>query len=188
MKKHNDGYVLAMVMVVIAVLAVVASTMLSVGLRNVLTQQNAVERMQAKYKVEGEVEKLVTKFVNLETGEVTDAESAFRAQFETLCKNYNDNLNDGIQIIEIVYPVHGSRIYTFTIESKGEYVVSVPDKETTKQIREIITIKKGIELEYQIEPITDGGINKEAAKVKNVMYASYETSTVQNGGNTDDET
>lgn len=56
MKKHDEGYVLAMVMCVIAVLAVVASAMLGVGLRNVQTQQAAVVRMQEKYAAEGQLE------------------------------------------------------------------------------------------------------------------------------------
>lgn len=67
MKKHDEGYVLAMVMCVIAVLAVVASAMLSVALQNVKTQKAAVERMQEKYAAEGQLEIVRAALENIET-------------------------------------------------------------------------------------------------------------------------
>jgi len=84
MKKHNEGYVLAMVMCVIAVLAVVASAMLGVGLRNVQTQQAAVKRMQAKYEAEGQLE---IGFAVLETLEAQTFTGEIQ---ETVVKNSID--------------------------------------------------------------------------------------------------
>lgn len=53
MKKQDEGYVLALVLMVIVVLCLTSGGMLSIALRNVQTQQASVERMQEKYTAEG---------------------------------------------------------------------------------------------------------------------------------------
>ena len=58
-KKHDEGYVLIFVLVVIAVLSIVAISLMSGALRNLQAQKASVERMQAKYDAQGEVEKQI---------------------------------------------------------------------------------------------------------------------------------
>lgn len=58
MKKHDEGYVLAFVLVVIVVLCLVAVSMMSISLRNVQTQTDSIVRMQDKYTAMGLIEKL----------------------------------------------------------------------------------------------------------------------------------
>ena len=55
-KKHDEGYVLIFVLVVISVLSIVAISLMSGALRNLQAQKASVERMQDKYAAEGMIE------------------------------------------------------------------------------------------------------------------------------------
>lgn len=59
MKKHNEGYALVLVLVVITVLSLVAMAMTAASLRNLQNQQKSIERMEAKYAAQGEIEKAI---------------------------------------------------------------------------------------------------------------------------------
>lgn len=61
MKKHNEGYSLVLVLVVLTVLSLVASFILSFSLRNLQSQTASVERMEQKYAAAGEIEKIVAQ-------------------------------------------------------------------------------------------------------------------------------
>jgi len=61
MKKHDEGYALVLVLVVIVVLGIVASALLGLSLRNLQSQTDSVDRMVAKYKAEGEIEIIVAQ-------------------------------------------------------------------------------------------------------------------------------
>ena len=63
MKKHNEGYALVLVLVVITVLSLVAMAMTAASLRNLQNQQKSIERMEAKYTAQGEIEKVIAGFV-----------------------------------------------------------------------------------------------------------------------------
>lgn len=58
MKKRDEGYVLAFVLVVIVVLCLVAVSMMSIALQNVQAQTASIERMQDKYRAMGQIERL----------------------------------------------------------------------------------------------------------------------------------
>ena len=61
MKKHNEGYALVLVLVVITVLSLVAMAMTAASLRNLQNQQKSIERMEAKYTAQGEIEKVIAQ-------------------------------------------------------------------------------------------------------------------------------
>lgn len=61
MKKRDEGYVLAFVLVVIVVLCLVAVSMMSIALQNVRAQTASIERMQDKYIAMARIEKLNAK-------------------------------------------------------------------------------------------------------------------------------
>lgn len=61
MKKHNEGYSLVLVLVVLTVLSLVASFILSFSLRNLQSQTASVERMEQKYAAAGEIERIVAQ-------------------------------------------------------------------------------------------------------------------------------
>ena len=58
MRKHNEGYALPMVLVVMVVICIIAISVMSFSLRGLQKQADAIESMQAKYDAQGELEKL----------------------------------------------------------------------------------------------------------------------------------
>lgn len=61
MKKHNEGYTLVLVLVVMLVLTTVATAILTFSVSNLKNQQAMVERMEAKYEAMGKLEMLVAQ-------------------------------------------------------------------------------------------------------------------------------
>lgn len=61
MRKHNEGYSLVLVLVVLVVICLVAAFILSFSLNNLKNQQESVKLMKEKYEAMGEIEKYVTK-------------------------------------------------------------------------------------------------------------------------------
>ena len=59
MKKHDEGYALILVLIVLTVLGLMASFMLSFSLQNVQTQQKYINRMQDQYAAAGEIEAII---------------------------------------------------------------------------------------------------------------------------------
>ncbi len=59
MKKHDEGYVLVYVTVVLLVFCLVATTILTGALRNLQHQQAANEQMKSQYVAEGDIEKVL---------------------------------------------------------------------------------------------------------------------------------
>lgn len=64
MKKHDEGYALALVLVVLTVICIVALSMMSVSLSNVTRQQVNLKHMEEKYAAQGEIEKVVARLEN----------------------------------------------------------------------------------------------------------------------------
>lgn len=66
MKKHDEGYVLAYVVVIMAVLTTIALSVMSVSLSNLQKQRAEVERMQDKYAAEGAIEQAIEIIENID--------------------------------------------------------------------------------------------------------------------------
>lgn len=62
MKKHDEGYVLVYVTVVLLVFCLVATTILTGAHRNLQNQQNANEQMKQQYIAAGEIEKVMAQW------------------------------------------------------------------------------------------------------------------------------
>lgn len=73
MKKHDEGYALVLVLVVITVLCLVAMAMMAASLKNLTNQQSSIERMQAKYQAQGEIEKVIAALENIEGAATLDS-------------------------------------------------------------------------------------------------------------------
>lgn len=63
-KQHNEGFALAYVVIVLAILFTLAMALMSMTLRVLQAQQTSIERMQDKYKAQGEIERLVAELEN----------------------------------------------------------------------------------------------------------------------------
>ena len=76
MRKHNEGYTLVLVMVVLAVLSVLATVILTAAERNLDAHKHGVQYMQNKYQAQGEIEKFLGELESfngsLELTEVTE--------------------------------------------------------------------------------------------------------------------
>lgn len=59
MKKHNEGYTLVLVMIVLVILCILSTYILSFSLKNINTQKAAALRTQEQYAVMGEIEATV---------------------------------------------------------------------------------------------------------------------------------
>ena len=105
MKKHNEGYALVLVLVVITVLSLVAMAMTAASLKNLQNQQKSIERMEAKYAAQGEIEKAIAVFdagikgaAEEETYIVlsTDIQNADLAGIKVQCKSvsYKQNADE----------------------------------------------------------------------------------------------
>ena len=189
MRKNNEGYVLAMVMAVIAVLAVVASTMLSVGLRNVMTQQTAVARMQAKYEAEGAIEQVVAEFGEVKAENCTTEETAktnFATQMGSILERYNptnpdetlDNTHRDLEVTKLsTQEEEKNGTYKYRVVSKRKYTVATEDSSTTAPI----VVSCEIEFTRKISP-TKNSVSHYDATVGSIQYTSYEKSTTTEGG------
>ena len=62
MKKHDEGYVLVYVTVVLLVFCLVATTILTGALNNLRNQQNAIAKMEDQYAAAGEIEKVIAQW------------------------------------------------------------------------------------------------------------------------------
>ena len=69
--KHNEGYTLPLVMVVLLVLAIVAVTIMTTAMNNMLRQQSFIDTMKDQYAAQGEIEKIVAQ---LEIASAAEAE------------------------------------------------------------------------------------------------------------------
>lgn len=74
MRKHNEGYTLVLVLVVMVVLCLVSMSIMTFSLRNLQNQQASVERMEAKYQAQGEIEKIMGQLEQAYTCDSVDTE------------------------------------------------------------------------------------------------------------------
>ena len=70
MKKHDEGYALPLVIVVMLILCLVAVSVMSFSLRNLQSQQASIEQMQEQYAAQGKLERLIG--ILKDTGDRTD--------------------------------------------------------------------------------------------------------------------
>lgn len=125
MRKYNEGYSLVLVLVVLTVIALLATFILSFSLSNLQNQQASLNRMQEEYVAAGEIEKSIVKLesqIDAEVGEITvviddgdvsceDLTVIYSAEIGTVkiqCKvllvaesmHKNENIENGYQIIK----------------------------------------------------------------------------------------
>ena len=90
-KRNTEGYVLAYLLIVIAVMGAIAATLMTSTVQVMASQQNSIQYMKDKYEAMGEVEKLVAELVEtFEETQPSDGIATFReADFDF----YNDAIN-----------------------------------------------------------------------------------------------
>lgn len=68
MKKHDEGYVLVYVTVVLLVFCLVAATILTGAHNNLQNQQRTIAQMQDQYAAAGEIEKVMAQWDDCQDG------------------------------------------------------------------------------------------------------------------------
>ncbi|MBQ8621454.1 MAG: hypothetical protein IJ422_03975 [Oscillospiraceae bacterium] len=168
MRKHNEGYALPLVLVVMVVLCLVAMTMMSVSLRNMENQRASIERMQDQYIAEGTIEAVLAELEH--TNAFTLNEETVSEVLEKKLKGYCETLETENGNLEVLAEDHSFNevagalnrlVYTFSltvaygsaqvkceIEMTGTYAVDggncmIPDPVLTYKSYAISTVAEG---------------------------------------------
>ena len=112
--KHNEGYTLPLVMVVLLVLAIVAVTIMTTSLKNMLRQQQFIDTMKDQYAAQGQIEKIVAQ---LQAGQEVEV------PFEGTVDPVDNTLSGTI----VVGNADGSVMIKCGIEIKGSSVTKTSD-------------------------------------------------------------
>ena len=59
MKKHDEGYVLAYVTVVLLLFCLIATMILTGSMKNLTAQQDTIQRMEDRYAAEGMIQQII---------------------------------------------------------------------------------------------------------------------------------
>lgn len=141
MKKHDEGYVLAFVMVVITVLCLIAVLLMPLSLRNLEAQNDSIRRMQDKYAAQGVIETVVAKMNSaIEIEKLDDLETDLGAGLNeetTVSINFSEeSTEDTFDAEVIIASESGSTKVTATLswtavgdEENGKYLI------TTRELR-----------------------------------------------------
>ena len=111
MKKHDEGYALVLVLVVMLVLCLVATSVLTIALNNLKKQETSVARMKAKYEAQGKIEKI---YANLQY----DIER---------CSIVNYTLDPELETKQYLAPLN--RLGLIIRDGDGELIVNEEDVE-----------------------------------------------------------
>ena len=164
MKKHDEGYTLVLVMVVLIILSLLVSYVLTFSLNNLKTQQTAALRVQDQYAAAGEIEAAVVQL------------QAFIDKYpETVTLKAAQDSNAGT--------------CTLTTQEASPYMVTFPGTADLKNGKLFLTAQSGtaridctlqlIAGSFKEEENNQGGIT--ITKLEGVEYLSYEMSLVKEG-------
>ena len=161
MRKRDEGYALAFVLVVVVVICLVAVSMMTVSLRNLEAQTASVERMKDKYEAQGIVEQIVSS-IDLE---FKCAKLAVAHPVESSLEYHFRELNSAVKDVE-VNVANATEGNSFT----AKLVISALSNDGSVQVNAVIAI---------VANVTDG-TNEYIVSNPNVTYISHEV--VSNGG------
>lgn len=168
MKKHDEGYVLAFVMVVITVLCLIVVLLMPLSLRNLQAQNDSIRRMQDKYAAQGVIETVVAKMDSTDTVEIqkqvglNNLESSL--QLELLLENYWEVSEEDFSFKKIT--VNDGKIAGFSASVR---IVGQYETATVVAILNWIAECEETDEAYVITP-------------SGLEYESYQVSSNQGGG------
>ena len=161
MRKRDEGYALAFVLVVVVVICLVAVSMMTVSLRNLEAQTASVERMKDKYEAQGIVEQIVSSI----DSEFKCAKLAAEHPVESSLEDHFSELNSAVKDVE-VNVANATEGNSFT----AKLVISALSNDGSVQVNAVIAI---------VANVTDG-TNEYIVSNPNVTYISHEV--VSTGG------
>lgn len=175
MKKRQDGYVLAYVMVALAFLAALVLIVYTVALGNLKSQQASLERTQQMYAAEGVAERAAAKLAGVSSNEESnqpDAETDFKSKLKGAVNGIGSSGNCRIDDtgrtdngINLNVSEVGNGTCTFTIVATGSDVGGSH-----------AVVKATIELPVKVTPPSnDDGTTSYTVEVSGpITYNSYD--------------
>lgn len=161
MKKRDEGYALAFVLVVVVVICLVAVSMMTVSLRNLEAQTASVERMKDKYEAQGIVEQIVS---SIDSG-FKCAKLAAEHPVESSLEDHFSKLNSAVKTVKVdVANASGGNSFT------AKMTINALSNDGSVQVNAVIAI---------VANVTEG-TNEYIVSNPNVTYISHEV--VSNGG------
>ena len=119
MKKHDEGYVLAYVTVVLLVFCLVATTILTGAMKNLEHQQQAQAKMEDKYFAKGMIEQIIAQLDK--KGDIFIDCNLFKqiAEDETVIAQVTATVEDGVLTLTAQ---KGNAAVTYRMKLKAENV------------------------------------------------------------------
>lgn len=172
MKKKNGGYALPYVLVVMTILSLVSVSIMSNVLRGLQTQQASVERMQDKYTVEGNIEKVFAQLHTMKGKEIQTTEAISNedqtfeeteAEKDTKAKERIRNAFDtevkkclGTEV-KFVKSTYDTSVYTceLTSENEGATISCIMNLKVSLKEKDVVKSedKKEVTYAYTIESL-----------------------------------
>lgn len=119
MKKHDEGYVLAYVTVVLLLFCLVASMILTGALKNLQHQQDTITRMQDQYVAAGMIEQVVAQINN---GKTIDPDSFKQTDGETVIQELTITSDENDSNLTVLTARYNTVVITCVIDSHGSYI------------------------------------------------------------------
>lgn len=153
LKKDTGGYALLYVLVIVMVLAAISMMICTVALRNLQSQETAVERMADKYAAQGEIERIKAKI------EAVD----------TIC-GYG-----GLAAAKAAYEIAAEISLGDETKKDGLYCYDVELKKTKNDTTVTAVLRIALEIDLTENDSDTPDVNKEAYAVKlnSVTFTSY---------------
>lgn len=150
MKKHDEGYVLAYVTVVLALFCLIATMILTGAMKNLNAQQDDIARMKDQYEAAGMIEKVV---VQLDKG-------------ANYLESYEVKLED-VVIQELIVSGEGSKLTLFA--RSGDVTISCDlllegATVTYNEGTEDVTVKDYTKNKYEYVTYQVGTVSSEEAE------------------------
>lgn len=188
MKKHNEGYTLVLVLVVMLVLTTVATAILTFSVSNLKNQQAMVERMEAKYEAMGALEVIESKLHKIEIEGGKKGESAGDIIKEQINEQINEICNNesfADMNITVTYPTwNESTSGTGKFEENYTFLITVQKNGVSISCKWAL-ILKGDRTEKTVSDVTEKTYTFSEITFD---YASYDISTVISTDNNQEST
>ena len=113
MKKHDEGYVLAYVTVILLLFCLIATGILTGAMKNLNNQQDTIQRMKDRYAAEGMIQQVIAQGITDKNDTVKDAEG-------NVIQSLVVTTVDGKKNVTAQY---GTVIITCVIKDNGAYEI-----------------------------------------------------------------
>ena len=113
MKKHDEGYVLAYVTVVLLIFCLVAALILTGAMRNLNHQQDSIQQMKDQYVAEGMIEQVLAQWKTFQPG-ILEGENV--GYTTVLCQDIDDE-----GVYQLVAVSNGVKV-TCQVDTTGKVV------------------------------------------------------------------